>query len=90
MTNNIERYNLLRREHPNDNKRGGVCMYFQEHLPILRREDLCNLRVFGNWNKDRKKRNASSRVFTDLQARVLASLIHSVLTPICIYLTLMI
>ena len=39
---NIDGYNLLREDHPNDNKRGGVCMYFKEHLPILRRDDLCN------------------------------------------------
>ena len=39
---NIEEYNLLREDHPNGNKRGGVCMYFKEHLPILRRDDLCN------------------------------------------------
>ena len=38
-------YNLLTAEQPNDNKRGGVCMYFKEHLPILRRDDLCNLPV---------------------------------------------
>ena len=40
---NIKGYNLLRADHPNDNKRGEVCMYFKEHLPILRRDDLCNL-----------------------------------------------
>ena len=40
---NIEGYNLLRADHPNDKKRGGVCMYFKEHLLILRRDDLCNL-----------------------------------------------
>ena len=34
---------LLRADHSNDNKRGGVCMYFKEHLPNLRRDDLCNL-----------------------------------------------
>ena len=39
----IEGYNLLRVDHPNDNKRGAVCMHFKEHLPILRRDDLCNL-----------------------------------------------
>ena len=37
---NIEGYNLLRADHPIDNKRGGVCMYFKEHLPILRHDDL--------------------------------------------------
>ena len=40
---NIGRYNLLRADYPNDNNRGGVCMYFKEHLPILKCEDLCNL-----------------------------------------------
>ena len=37
---NIERYNLLREDRPNDTKGEGVCMYFKEHLPILRRDDL--------------------------------------------------
>ena len=40
---NIERYNLLKADHPDHNKRGGVCMYFKEHIPILRRGDLRNL-----------------------------------------------
>ena len=61
---NIGRYNLLRADHPNDNKRGGVCMYFEEHLPILRCEDLCNL---------------SKKSFPTCFYRVLTSLIHSVL-----------
>ena len=42
---NIERYNILRADHPNDNNRGGACMYFKEHLPILRHADLYNLSV---------------------------------------------
>ena len=41
---NIQGYNLLRGDHPNHNKWGGICMYFKEHLPILRHDDLCNLR----------------------------------------------
>ena len=40
---NIERYNLLRADHPNNSKRGGVCMFSKEHLPILRCKDLCKL-----------------------------------------------
>ena len=39
---NIEKYNLLRADHTNDNK-GGICIYFKENLLILRRDDLCNL-----------------------------------------------
>ena len=37
-----EGYNLLRADYSNDNKRGGVCMYFKVHLSILRCDDLCN------------------------------------------------
>ena len=40
---NIEGYNLLRPNHPNDNLRGGVYKCFKEYLPILRRGNLCNL-----------------------------------------------
>ena len=39
----IEGYNLIRADHLNDNKRGGVWMYFKEHLSILRCDNLCNL-----------------------------------------------
>ena len=38
---NIEKYNLLRADHTNDNK-GAICIYFKENL-ILKRDDLCNL-----------------------------------------------
>ena len=40
---NIEGYNLLIADHPNDNIGGGGCMQFKEHLPNLRRDDPCNL-----------------------------------------------
>ena len=30
----IEGYNLVRADHPNDVKRGGVCIYYRESLPI--------------------------------------------------------
>ena len=40
---NIEGYNLLRPNHPNDNLSGGVYKCFKEYLPILRRGNLCNL-----------------------------------------------
>ena len=31
---------LLRADHPSNSKRGGVCLYFKEHLPLIRRNDL--------------------------------------------------
>ena len=41
---NIKGYNLLRADHPSNKKRGGVCMYYKEHLPIIKRDDLCTLK----------------------------------------------
>ena len=32
----INGYPLLRADHPNDIKRGGVCIYFQKSLPFVR------------------------------------------------------
>ena len=39
----IEGYNLLRVDHPSHKKRGGVCIYYKEHFPVIKRDDLCNL-----------------------------------------------
>ena len=41
---NINGYSLLRVDHPNNIKRGGVCMYFKESLPLIRRSDLSNIK----------------------------------------------
>ena len=36
-------YNLWRADHPSNTKRGGVCIYYKDHLPIIKRNDLCQL-----------------------------------------------
>ena len=36
----INGYSLLRADHPSNNNRGGVCLYFKEHLLLIRRNDL--------------------------------------------------
>ena len=41
---NINGYSLLRVDHPNNINRGGVCMYFKESLPLIRRSDLSNMK----------------------------------------------
>ena len=38
------RYSLLRADHLNDIKCGGVCLYFKESLPLIRRKDLTNIK----------------------------------------------
>ena len=40
----INGYSSLRADHPNNIKRGGVRIYFKESLPLIRRNDLTNLK----------------------------------------------
>ena len=39
----IDGYNLIRSDHPSDSKKGGVCIYYKEHITLIRRDDLCTL-----------------------------------------------
>ena len=36
----INSYSLLRADHPSNSKRGRVCLYFKEHLLLIRRNDV--------------------------------------------------
>ena len=40
----INGYSLFRVDHPLNIKRGGVCMYFKESLPVIRRGDFSNMK----------------------------------------------
>ena len=31
----IDRYSLIRSDHPSDLKKGGVCIYYKEHIPLI-------------------------------------------------------
>ena len=39
----IDGYNLIRADDPSDSKRGGVCIYYKEHIPLIKRDDICTL-----------------------------------------------
>lgn len=41
--NRIKRdgYNLIRLDHPSDLKKGEVCIYYKEHIPLIKRDDIC-------------------------------------------------
>ena len=40
----IPGYNFLHTDHPSNTKRGGFCIYYKDHLPIIiKRNDLCQL-----------------------------------------------
>ena len=36
----IQGYAMIRSDHPSNTKRGGVCIYYREHLPFINRTDL--------------------------------------------------
>ena len=36
---NIDDYSILRADHPSNNEREGVCIYFLQSLPLIRRDD---------------------------------------------------
>ena len=64
---NIKAYNLLRADHPSEKQTGGICMYYKEHLPSIKRDDLhitlkeclvIEIRI------DKKKMNLRSFVMT--------------------------
>ena len=38
---NISGYNSLRSDHPSNIREGGVCMFYKDYLPVIRRDDLC-------------------------------------------------
>ena len=39
----IDGYNLIQTDHPSNMKRGGVSIYYQEHIPLIKQDDICNL-----------------------------------------------
>ena len=39
----IDGYNLIRLDHPGGLKKGGVCIYYKEHIPLILRDDINTL-----------------------------------------------
>ena len=39
----IEGYNLIRSDDPMGSKEGDICIYYREHIPLIRRGNLCSL-----------------------------------------------
>ena len=33
----------MRSDHPSDSKRGGVFIYYKDHIPLIKRDDICIL-----------------------------------------------
>ena len=39
----IDGYNLIRSNHPSDSKKGGIVIYYKEHIPLIKHDDLYTL-----------------------------------------------
>ena len=39
----IDGYHLITADHPSDSKKVGVCIYYKEHIPLIKRDDICTL-----------------------------------------------
>lgn len=63
---------MLRTDHPN-NKRGGVCIYFNESLPSIRKNNLSKMQEFLVTILQFKTKNDFSHVSTGLQFKILRS-----------------
>ena len=40
---NNKGYSIIRADHPSNNKCGGVCIFFKQSLPLIRRDDLSTM-----------------------------------------------
>ena len=47
----------MRIDHPSNTKRGDACIYYKDHLPIIKRNDLCQLHECPalSWELEKKK-----------------------------------
>ena len=60
---------FYRADHPSNKNRGGVCMYYKVHLPIIKRDDLCTLKEFLATEIRAEKKSSPFRVRIDHQDR---------------------
>ena len=37
---------MIRADHPSNTERGGVCIYYKEYLPVIRKIDVCKLNEY--------------------------------------------
>ena len=65
---------IIKADHPNNTKRGGVCKYYKKYLPLIWKIDICKLNecivTEMNVNNDR----FFLHIFTDHQIKIKSSL----------------
>ena len=60
----------MRADHPSNTKRPGVCLYYKEHLPIIRRDYVSNLQECLVTEITVKISDVSSRAYIGLLAKI--------------------
>ena len=66
----INGYTLLRADHPSNSKRGGECLYFKEHLQLIRRNQLRILQECLVTEIIADKKNVFSHASIDPQTKI--------------------
>ena len=66
---------IFRSDHPSGNKKGGVCIYFKETLPIKRRKDLESMQETVVTEIILRPKEYFLLPFIDLQTKAVKSLI---------------
>ena len=79
-------YSFIRSDHPNEIKRGGVCMYFKESLPLIRGNDLTKIKDCLVTEINVNNENCFLPVSPGHQVKVMISLNVFVLTLISSFL----
>ena len=72
-------YTVMRTNHTSNTKRGRVCLYYKDHLPIVRRDDISNLKECLVTEITEKMNGVSSRAYISLLAKIVNSFSPSVI-----------
>ena len=59
-------YTVMRTNHTSNTKRGRVCLYYKDHLPIVRRDDISNLKECLVTEITEKMNGVSSRLLAKI------------------------
>ena len=68
----MDGYNLIRADHPSDSKKGGVCIYYKEHILLILRDDINTLDWLQKYVQ--KMKNVFVLVFTVPRVKIRMSL----------------
>ena len=81
---NIARYSLIKADHPSNTKKGSVCIYGKDILPLIKKNDITDLKKCLVMKITVDNVKCFLRTFIGHQARIVTNLVISV--KILVYL----